>query len=65
MLGSFAMSDPEQADRSNEFLRIGLLYGPTSFLSSLVLFLSTKKIAMIELLTPVMLISEALVLILI
>ena len=47
-------SDPAKEDSKNEMMRMSLLYGPPSLLSSLVVYLSTKKFALIELLAPVM-----------
>ena len=56
------MSAKEKEDSSNEMMRMSLLYGPPSLLSSLVVYLSTRKIALIELLAPVMFVCVGLML---
>lgn len=58
-LGNFTVKDDNDQDR-NEFIYASLLIGPASILTSFVFLLSRKNLALVELYTPVMLISVAL-----
>ena len=64
-IASRIISDPAKENTKNEMLRVSLLYGPPSLLSSLLVLLSTKKIPLIELLSPVMFIIMGLMVVII